>query len=32
LRYSMNLLPKCHHNTMEKDAKAVPPEGEGFYQ
>ena len=19
-----------HHNTMEKDAKAVPPEGEGF--
>ena len=23
---------KCHHNTIEEEAEAVPPEGEGFYQ
>jgi len=28
----MTLLPKCHHNTIEEEAEAVPPEGEGFYQ
>ena len=32
LRYSMTLLTKCLHNTIEEEAKAVPPEGEGFYQ
>jgi len=23
---------KCHHNTIEEEAEAVPPESEGFYQ
>ena len=26
----MTLLTKCLHNTIEEEAKAVPPEGEGF--